>query len=174
MLVFSIVLPVVKLFYLLLLATLPISELKRWSRQLHALEWLGKWSMHDVLVLSLTIFFIKSQGVYDARSLNGVYFFTAAVLFMILAYAWLRADVEGEGNVDPAKQILDAPPPQSAPLRNFVLSVPDHPRDGVLRARHHPAGDQASPPSMSGRTSTRSPASCWALYQNEEYVPCAS
>jgi paraquat-inducible protein A len=119
-LVFSILLPVVKLFYLLLLATLPLAELKRWSRQLHALEWLGKWSMHDVLVLSLTIFFIKSQGVYDARSLNGVYFFTAAVLFMILAYAWLRADAV-EGSV-PAREILDAPPPRSAPFRNFVLS----------------------------------------------------
>ena len=91
-LVFSIVLPVTKLLYLLLLSTLPQRELKRLSRQLRALEWLGKWSMHDVLVLSLSIFFIKSQGVYDAKSLNGVYFFTAAVLFMILAYAWLRTD----------------------------------------------------------------------------------
>ena len=33
--------------------------------------------MHDVLVLALMIFFIKSQGVYDAKSLSGVYFFTA-------------------------------------------------------------------------------------------------
>jgi paraquat-inducible protein A len=121
-LLFSIVLPVLKLFYLLLLATLPISELRRWKRQLHALEWLGKWSMHDVLVLSLTIFFIKSQGVYDARSLNGIYFFTAAVLFMILAYAWLKADVEGEGRVDAVKILDQAPPPRSAPLRNFILS----------------------------------------------------
>ncbi len=55
-----------------------------------ALEWLGKWSMHDVLVLSLTIFFIKAQGIYDAASLTGVYFFTAGVLLMILSYAWLR------------------------------------------------------------------------------------
>jgi paraquat-inducible protein A len=121
-LLFSIVLPVLKLFYLLLLATLPISELRRWKRQLHALEWLGKWSMHDVLVLSLTIFFIKSQGVYDARSLNGIYFFTAAVLFMILSYAWLKADVEGEGRVDAVKILDQAPPPRSAPLRNFILS----------------------------------------------------
>ena len=120
-LVFSIALPVLKLFYLLLLATLPISELQRWRRQLHALEWLGKWSMHDVLVLSLTIFFIKSQGVYDARSLNGVYFFTAAVLFMILAYAWLKSDLEG-GQQIAASDVLDAPPPRSAPLRNFILS----------------------------------------------------
>ena len=91
-LIFSIVLPVLKLLYLLLLSTLPQKELRRLARQLRALEWLGKWSMHDVLVLSLSIFFIKSQGVYDAKSLNGVYFFTAAVLFMILSYAWLRTD----------------------------------------------------------------------------------
>lgn len=119
--VFSVALPVLKLFYLLLLATLPLSELKRWRRQLHALEWLGKWSMHDVLVLSLTIFFIKSQGVYDARSLNGVYFFTAAVVLMILAYSWLKAEVD-DGRVVGAAEVLDAPPPRQSPMRNFVLS----------------------------------------------------
>ena len=94
-LVFSIVFPVVKLLYLLLCSTLPQHDLVRLRPQLRALEWLGKWSMHDVLVLALTIFFIKSQGLYDAASLWGVYFFTAGVLLMILAYAWLRAD-EGE------------------------------------------------------------------------------
>lgn len=91
-LVFSIVFPVVKLLYLLLCSTLPQDDLMRMRPQLRALEWLGKWSMHDVLVLALTIFFIKSQGLYDAASLLGVYFFTAGVLLMILAYAWLRAD----------------------------------------------------------------------------------
>jgi paraquat-inducible protein A len=120
-LVFSIVLPVTKLLYLLLLSTLPQRELRRLSRQLRALEWLGKWSMHDVLVLSLSIFFIKSQGVYDAKSLNGVYFFTAAVLFMILAYAWLRTDVTASDA--PA---VPAPPkkPQQPPstMRNFAFS----------------------------------------------------
>jgi paraquat-inducible protein A len=119
--VFSIALPVLKLFYLLLLATLPLAELKRWRRQLHALEWLGKWSMHDVLVLSLTIFFIKSQGVYDARSLNGVYFFTAAVLLMILAYSWLKSEVD-DGRVVAASEVLQSPPPRQSPFRNFILS----------------------------------------------------
>ena len=65
----------------------------RHAKRLRALEWLGKWSMHDVLVLALTIFFIKSQGVYDAASLPAVYFFTAAVVLMILSYAWLKTDV---------------------------------------------------------------------------------
>jgi paraquat-inducible protein A len=119
-LVFSIVLPVVKLLYLMLLSTLPQKELGRLSRQLRAMEWLGKWSMHDVLVLSLMIFFIKSQGVYDASSLNGVYFFTAAIMFMILGFSWLHGD-----SIDAAKRAIvpDAvAPPRSAPFRNFVLS----------------------------------------------------
>jgi paraquat-inducible protein A len=119
-LVFSILLPVLKLFYLLLLSTLPINELSRLHRQLRALEWLGKWSMHDVLVLSLTIFFIKSQGVWDAKSLNGVYFFTAAVLLMILAYAWLRTDVMDERYA--ATHGPAAPPQRISAFRNIVLS----------------------------------------------------
>jgi paraquat-inducible protein A len=116
-LIFSIVLPVLKLLYLLLVSTLPASELVRQHKRLKALEWLGKWSMHDVLVLALTIFFIKAQGLYDATSLTGVYFFTAAVVLMILSYAWLR----NEGLA--AAPMLEAatPPPISA-FRNFVLS----------------------------------------------------
>lgn len=120
-LVFSIVLPILKLLYLLLLSTLPQHELTRAARQLRALEWLGKWSMHDVLVLSLTIFFIKSQGVYDASSLNGVYFFTAAIVFMILAYAWLNADAAGTIAKAPV-EVPQSVSVRSAPLRNFVLS----------------------------------------------------
>jgi paraquat-inducible protein A len=118
-LIFSILLPILKLLYLLLLSTLPRREIIRMSRQLRALEWLGKWSMHDVLVLSLSIFFIKSQGVYDARSLTGVYFFTAAVVLMILAYAWLRS----EATTAPAP--LPAPISRSgqfSTMRNFAFS----------------------------------------------------
>src|SRR5215813_13168099 len=111
-LVFSIVLPVTKLLYLLLLSTLPQRELRR-------LEWLGKWSMHDVLVLSLSIFFIKSQGVYDAKSLTGVYFFTAAVLFMILSYAWLRTDANA---AEPAAPMPVRRPRPVSTLRNFAFS----------------------------------------------------
>ncbi len=116
-LVFSIIFPVLKLLYLLLVSTLPNLEIRRQGKRLRALEWLGKWSMHDVLVLALTIFFIKSQSIYDAASLSGVYFFTAAVMLMILSYAWLRAD-GGEA-------ALPEPAPVDAPIsafRNFGLS----------------------------------------------------
>jgi paraquat-inducible protein A len=119
-LIFSIVLPILKLLYLLLMSTLPTAELVRQNRRLKTLEWLGKWSMHDVLVLALTIFFIKSQGVYDAASLNGVYFFTAAVVLMIVSYAWLRQE-----GLSAAPQTTSATPAIAQPLsafRNFVLS----------------------------------------------------
>ncbi len=138
-LVFSIIFPVIKLLYLLLVSTLPIAEISRQRRRLKALEWLGKWSMHDVLVLALTIFFIKSQGVYDAASLTGVYFFTAAVLLMILSYAWLRtdpppvaaivsADSTQPGQGQPARSIAQPAgarvetPRRASVLRNFILS----------------------------------------------------
>jgi len=121
-LVFSIILPVMKLLYLLLVSTLPSSEIARQSRQLRALEWLGKWSMHDVLVLALTIFFIKSQGVYDAASLSGVYFFTAAVGLMILSYAWLRTDAANGQVKLPEPALPDEGPKPHPMLRTFVLS----------------------------------------------------
>lgn len=121
-LIFSIVFPILKLFYLLLVSTLPPQELIRQAKRLRALEWLGKWSMHDVLVLALTIFFIKSQGIYDAASLWGVYFFTAAVILMILAYAWLRTD--GLIAAQSAAPAQPQPPPTAkvSTFRNFILS----------------------------------------------------
>jgi len=122
--VFSIMLPVFKIFYLVVLTTMPPEVLRRQYRQVKAIEWLGKWSMHDVLVLALMIFFIKSQGVYDARSLAGVYFFTGAVLFMILAYAWLNifslATVKAEtARLEQERLQTTA----SSALRNFLLAL---------------------------------------------------
>jgi paraquat-inducible protein A len=124
-LVFSIVLPITKLLYLLLVSTLPPAEIVRQHRRLRALEWLGKWSMHDVLVLALTIFFVKSQGVYDASSLNGVYFFTAAVVLMILSYAWIRTD--GMAAAPELAPVLPQPDTGEdastrSNIRNFALS----------------------------------------------------
>jgi paraquat-inducible protein A len=123
-LVFSILLPVTKLLYLLLVSTLPPAEIVRQHRRLSALEWLGKWSMHDVLVLALTIFFVKSQGVYDAASLNGVYFFTSAVLLMILAYSWIRTD--GMAAAPELTPVLPQPDTgvvrKTSSVRNFTLS----------------------------------------------------
>ena len=165
-LVFSIVLPVLKLTYLLLLSTLPQRELRRLSRHLRALEWLGKWSMHDVLVLSLSIFFIKSQGVYDAKSLNGVYFFTAAVMFMILAYAWLGRDAAAGENAAPRKTV-----PPASTLRNFAFSFL------IILATVFFALGVMLPAirftTVFVWTNQHSIATIiWALYKNEEFFLC--
>ncbi len=174
-LIFSIVLPMTKLLYLLLLSTLPQRELRRLSRQLRALEWLGKWSMHDVLVLSLSIFFIKSQGVYDAKSLNGVYFFTAAVLFMILAYAWLRNDVSASeahaASAAPATSIAKKPPQPPSTLRNFAFSFL------IILATVFFALGVMLPAirftTVFVWTNQHSVATIiWALWQNEEFFLC--
>jgi paraquat-inducible protein A len=117
-LVFSILFPIVKLTYLLVASTLPSAELGRHAKRLKAIEWIGKWSMHDVLVLALMIFFLKSQGFYDAASLPAVYLFTAAVVLMILSYAWLKTDVAAVGGMAPEQEL---PKPLSA-VRNVLLS----------------------------------------------------
>jgi paraquat-inducible protein A len=169
-LIFSIALPILKLLYLLLLSTLPKRELRRLSRQLRALEWIGKWSMHDVLVLSLSIFFIKSQGVYDARSLNGVYFFTAAVLFMILAYAWLRGDVTTEEATATSVAPLHRSQPPST-LRTFTFSFV------IILATVFFALGVMLPAirftTVFVWTNQHSIATIiWALYKNEEFFLC--
>ena len=123
--VFSILLPVFKILYLLLLTTMTPEALERQYRRLRALEWLGQWSMHDVLVLALMIFFVKSQGIYDATSLWGVYFFTLAVVFMILAYAWLNVfslNAIKARTLRREAEALRHARPQST-LRNFMLSL---------------------------------------------------
>lgn len=188
-LVFSIVLPILKLLYLLLLSTLPAEELRRQSRQLRALEWLGKWSMHDVLVLSLTIFFIKSQGLADAQSLPGVYFFTVAVVFMILAYSFMRNDATriirdgatpavgartktSRPNLAPVPESA-APPSRKARsiFRNFFLSF------FIILATVFFALGVILPvirfTTVYVWTNEHSIATIlWALYQNQEFFLC--
>ncbi len=166
-LIFSILLPVLKLLYLLLVSTLPASEIVNQHRRLKALEWLGKWSMHDVLVLSLTIFFIKAQGIYDATSLPGVYFFTAAVILMILSYAWLR----NEGLAAAPKPDVEGPPPPISAYRNFVLSFL------IILATVFFALGIILPcirfTTIYVWTNEHSIATIiWALYENEEFFLC--
>jgi paraquat-inducible protein A len=85
--------------------------------QLRALEWLGKWSMHDVLALAIALFFIKSHGIYDMRSVPGVYFFGAAVLLMMLSYAWLRDDARAILATSSARTSLPST------FRNLAFSI---------------------------------------------------
>ena len=55
------------------------------------MEWLGRYSMTDVMVLALMIFYVNSSGYTEARVLPGVYFFAASALITMLAYGWANA-----------------------------------------------------------------------------------
>jgi paraquat-inducible protein A len=92
---FSVVFPVLKLVYLLAAAFAEPGERTERSRLLVDLEWLGKWSMLDVLVLALTVFYVKSSHLADAVTLPGVTFFAAAVVLTMLAHGWVKHRMGG-------------------------------------------------------------------------------
>jgi paraquat-inducible protein A len=52
------------------------------------MEWLGRYSMTDVMVLALMIFYVNSSGYTEASVQPGVYFFAASALMTMLAYGW--------------------------------------------------------------------------------------
>ena len=88
--IFSIFIPTLKLVYLLAAATISENDDAGREQILKRMEWLGKWSMLDVLVLALIIFYAKSSGIADATSMPGLYLFTASVVLTMLAYGWVK------------------------------------------------------------------------------------
>ena len=87
--VFSILLPGLKLVYLLAGTFAAVSRAPDLLRIIHQLEWLGRWSMLDVLVLALTVFYVKSTGIADGVTLPGFYFFVASVFLTMIAHSLL-------------------------------------------------------------------------------------
>jgi paraquat-inducible protein A len=55
------------------------------------MEWLGRYSMTDVMVLALMIFYMNSSGYIEARVLPGVYCFAASALMTMFAYGWANS-----------------------------------------------------------------------------------
>jgi paraquat-inducible protein A len=95
--VFSIVFPAFKLLYITAAGTLVTAGPARRSRWFKRIEWLGKWSMLDVLVLALLIFYGKTHDLADARALPGIYFFAASVILTMAAYSLIgRSEAQAE------------------------------------------------------------------------------
>lgn len=94
---FSVVFPTLKLLYLLTLyfgrGVHPVSR-GRWLKRVAAL---GKWSMLDVLVLALVIFYIKMTTLVDAVSMPGIYMFAAAVVLTMVANAIVETEASRGG-----------------------------------------------------------------------------
>ncbi len=97
---FSILFPFLKLFYLLTLVTSPDLSPEFRNRSISTMEWLGRYSMTDVMVLALMIFYVNSSGYTEASVLPGVYFFAASAIITMLAYGWANS-------VQPAATPLD-------------------------------------------------------------------
>jgi paraquat-inducible protein A len=123
---FSVVFPFIKLLYLLGLYSARHLGAERRSRLLRHMSWLGKWSMLDVLVLALVIFYAKSTRLADAVSMPGIYMFAGAVLLTMVAYGIMEYEAErpipaeGAGTKDDrAEDVADDPP-----VLHAVLSTP--------------------------------------------------
>ena len=89
--VFSVIFPFLKLLYLLTLCLTPHVTSDFRQRSISVMEWLGRYSMTDVMVLALIIFYMNSSGYTEAQVLPGVYCFAASALMTMFAYGWANA-----------------------------------------------------------------------------------
>jgi paraquat-inducible protein A len=94
---FSIVFPVLKLLYLCVLHFGQYIYHGRRVRWLKRAAMLGKWSMLDVLLLALVIFYVKTSALTDAVSMSGIYMFAASVVLTMVAHAFIEYEVERAG-----------------------------------------------------------------------------
>ncbi len=85
LIIFSALFPLTKLIYLLVLYYRRLNDILPSERLLYILSWLGRWSMLDVLVLALVVFYTKQTGVADATVLPGIYFFAVSVMLTMWA-----------------------------------------------------------------------------------------
>ncbi|MGE0232099.1 MAG: paraquat-inducible protein A [Flavobacteriaceae bacterium] len=82
---FSVVFPALKLASLIFAGASMAASGQHPHRLLALSGALGRWSMLDVMVLALLIFYIKQSGLARAASLPGIWFFAAAVILTIVS-----------------------------------------------------------------------------------------
>ena len=80
------------------------------------MEWLGRYSMTDVMVLALMIFYINSSGYTEATVLPGIYFFAASALMTMLAYGWANSAPRSTVAAGPQAVVVSGP--GGAPVRS--------------------------------------------------------
>lgn len=81
----AVAIPVVKFYLLTCLTALPREALAARSTFFHGVEWLASWSMFDVLLLSIVIFLLKKEDVYDPTLMPGIYCFAGSVILSLVA-----------------------------------------------------------------------------------------
>ena len=81
---FSIVLPILKLYYLFLLSATKAVEDQAYSKYLHLMHRYGRWSMLDVFVIAILIMTVKLGALASVQIEPGMYYFTAAVILLMI------------------------------------------------------------------------------------------
>ena len=84
-LVFSIVFPLAKIVLLLELSLLGLLNRRHKARTYRAMEFLGKWSMMDVMLLALLVMLVKLGGLVQFRFGPAVLAFVACVTMSMAA-----------------------------------------------------------------------------------------
>jgi paraquat-inducible protein A len=92
--IFSVVFPFLKLLYLLTLCLSPSLSNEFQQKSIATIEWLGRYSMTDVMVLALMIFYMNSSGYTEARVMPGIYCFAASALMTMFAYGWANTPAQ--------------------------------------------------------------------------------
>lgn len=81
---FSIVLPLLKLYYLFLLSAKKAVENQTYSKYLHLMHRYGRWSMLDVFVIAILIMTVKLGALASVEIESGMFFFTTAVILLMI------------------------------------------------------------------------------------------
>lgn len=81
---FSIALPLLKLYYLFLLSAKKAIENQAYSKYLHLMHRYGRWSMLDVFVIAILIMTVKLGALASVEIESGMYYFTAAVILLMI------------------------------------------------------------------------------------------
>ena len=136
----SIFFPFLKLFYLLTLVTSPDLSPEFRRRSFSTMEWLGRYSMTDVMVLALMIFYVNSSGYTEAVVMPGVYFFAASALITMLAYGWANTVPPRPAGVDGARVAVAA---EAGAPGGEVVTLPSNPG-----RRHRPLKEACFGPAV--------------------------
>lgn len=81
---FSIVLPLLKLYYLYLLSARKAINNQKYSKYLHLMHRYGRWSMLDVFVIAILIMTVKLGALASVEIESGMFYFTAAVILLMI------------------------------------------------------------------------------------------
>ena len=81
---FSIVLPLLKLYYLFLLSARKAVNNQKYSKYLRLMHRYGRWSMLDVFVIAILIMTVKLGALASVEIESAMFYFTAAVILLMI------------------------------------------------------------------------------------------